>query len=81
MSVVIGAGSITQIGPIDSSPYGSIPANTAESVLKMGINTERAIFAVAAPQSVGQSITYLVEAAFRESDSALVVLLYYNAII
>jgi hypothetical protein len=79
MSVVIGAGSITQIGPIDSSPYGSIPANTAESVLKMGINTERAIFAVAAPQSVGQSITYLVEAAFRESDSAPVVLPYYNA--
>nr|WP_294511677.1 hypothetical protein [uncultured Rhodopila sp.] len=79
MSVVIGPGSITQFGPVDSLPYGSIPSDTADSLVKMGINVGPTTFLLAAPSSVGQSINYLIEAAFLEADANPTVLPYYNA--
>ena len=79
MSVVVGAGSITQIGPIDVLAYGSIPADSTDQIVKMGINSSPVTFSVTAPQSVGQSINYLIEATFQEADSNPVVLPYYNA--
>src|SRR5271156_3909973 len=68
MSVVVGAGSITQIGPIDVLAYGSIPADATDQIVKMGINSAPATFSVTAPQSVGQSVNYLIEATFQEAD-------------
>jgi hypothetical protein len=79
MKVVVGTGSITQIGPIDILAYGSIAADLADPVLKMGVNTAATTFNLTAPLSVGQSISYLIEAAFLEFDSNPVVLPYYNA--
>ncbi|MDR3532810.1 MAG: hypothetical protein P4L90_19930 [Rhodopila sp.] len=79
MNVVIGPGSITQIGPIDVLAYGSIPADSNDLVVKMGINTGTTTFGLTAPSSVGQSINYIVQASFVEADGAPVVLPYYNA--
>lgn len=79
MTVVVGTGSITQIGPIDIAAYGSMAADLADTVLKMGLNTAATTFNLTAPLSVGQSISYLIEAAFLEADSNPVVLPYYNA--
>jgi hypothetical protein len=79
MSVVVGAGSMTQIGPIDVLAYGSIPADATDQIVKMGINSSPATFSVTAPQSVGQSVNYLIEATFQEADGNPVVLPYYNA--
>jgi hypothetical protein len=79
MKVVVGTGSITQIGPIDILDYGSVAADLSDSILKMGINTSATPFNLTAPLSVGQSISYLIEAAFLESDKNPVVLPYYNA--
>src|SRR5271165_849267 len=79
MSVVVGPGSITQLGPIDSLSYGSIPADTTDSLIKMGINIGSTTFNLTAPSSVGQSINYLVEAAFQEADGDPIILPYYNA--
>jgi hypothetical protein len=79
MSLTIGPGSITQIGPIDIFAYGTMAADMADSILKMGINTASNKFNLTSPASVGQSISYLIEAAFLESDSNPVVLPYYNA--
>jgi hypothetical protein len=79
MNVVIGAGSITQFGPIDVLAYGSIAADSTDQVVKMGINNAPTTFSVTAPSSVGQSVNYLVEAAFQEADASPVVLPYYNA--
>jgi hypothetical protein len=45
----------------------------------MGINTTPTSFNVAAPASSGQSVNYLIEAAFQETDTNPVVLPYYNA--
>nr|WP_294527284.1 hypothetical protein [uncultured Rhodopila sp.] len=79
MSVLIGPGSITQFGPVDNLPYGSIPSDTVDSLVKMGINIGSTTFLLAAPSSVGQSINYLIEAAFLEVDADPIILPYYNA--
>ena len=79
MKVVIGAGSMTQLGPVDLLAYGSIAADQTGQIVKMGINSDATSFTLSAPISVGQSINYLVEATFQEVDSNPLVLPYYNA--
>ncbi len=79
MTVVVGPGSITQFGPVDAMAYGSLSADTSDLIIKMGINTSSTSFALTAPSSAGQSVNYLLEAAFLELDSDPVVLPYYNA--
>ncbi len=79
LAVTVGPGSITQIAPVDNLAYGSMPANTTDLVVKMGINTESTTFVLTAPASVGQSVNYVIEASFQEIDADPVVLPYYNA--
>lgn len=79
MTVTVGPGSITQMSPIDTSAYGSIPADTSDLIVKMGINTTPTSFNMTAPASSGQSVNYLIQAAFQESDGNPVILPYYNA--
>lgn len=79
MSVVIGPGSIAQLCPVDTLAYGSIPADPTDLIVKMGINTESTTFTLTAPPSVGQSINYVIEASFQETDGNPVLLPYYNA--
>jgi hypothetical protein len=79
MNVVIGPGSITQLCPVDTLAYGSIPADLTDLIMKTGINSGSATFSLTAPPSVGQSINYVVEASFQEADGNPVVLPYYNA--
>lgn len=79
MNINVGPGSLTQFAPIDLLAYGSMSADTVDYIVKMGINTTAASFTLAAPQGSGQSINYLIEAAFEEVDENPVVLPYYNA--
>jgi hypothetical protein len=76
---VVAPGSITTLSPVDQNGYGSLGADTADSVMKMGVNLQPTSFALAAPMSSGQSITYVIQAAFTEADVSPVVLPYYNA--
>jgi hypothetical protein len=41
MNVVVGPGSLTQMGPIDLLAYGSIAADATDQIVKMGINIAR----------------------------------------
>lgn len=79
LSVTVAPGSITALTPLDTAAYGSLPASTAEQIVKTGINLDPVDFTFAAPASSGQSINYLIEAAFSESDTHPVVLPYVNA--
>lgn len=79
MNVVVGPGSITQLGPVDVLAYGSILSDPDDLIVKMGINSTPTTFNLVAPSSAGQSINYLVEAAFQEADGNPIVLPYYNA--
>jgi hypothetical protein len=79
MSIVIGPGSITQLCPVDTLAYGSIPTDSGDLIVKMGINAEATTFTLPAPSSVGQSVNYIIEASFQEADGNPVLLPYYNA--
>jgi hypothetical protein len=79
MNVVVTQGSLTAYAALDNVAYGSLPADTADTVVKMGVLLQPATLAIAAPTTAGTSIAYLVEAAFSESDQDPVVLPYYNA--
>jgi hypothetical protein len=79
LSVTVGAGSITQLGPVDSLAYGSLAADTTDQIVKMGINLQPTTFALTAPATAGESVIYLIEASFSETDMNPVVLPYVNA--
>jgi hypothetical protein len=78
LSVTVGPGSITALVVVDATPFGSLPAN-GDGLLKMGVNLEPTSLTVAAPTIAGQSMAWLIEAAFVETDASPVVLPYYNA--
>nr|WP_295744180.1 hypothetical protein [uncultured Acidocella sp.] len=79
LAVVVGAGSITQLSSVDATSYGSLAADLTDQIVKTGINLQATSFPLAAPTASGQSINYLIEAAFAESDADPVVLPYVNA--
>lgn len=80
MQVLIGQGSITTPATIDASAYGTIAADNANPLMKMGINpVGTTAFTLTAPGVSGQSINYLVEASFVEADGNPIALPYYNA--
>ncbi len=79
MSVNVGAGSITQFGVIDTTPFGSLPALPTNPLVRLGINIGSTSFALTAPTASGQVINYLVEATLSEADAGATVLPYYNA--
>ncbi|HUB11002.1 MAG TPA: hypothetical protein VMB34_03520 [Acetobacteraceae bacterium] len=79
MTVIVGPGIVSQLAVIDAMPYGSLPADATDPLLKIGINTESTAFSLIAPTTSGQSTNYLIEVTFQEADINPVVLPYYNA--
>jgi hypothetical protein len=79
LAVVVAPGSITQLATLDAAAYGSLAADTGTPLVKMGINLAPTSFTLVAPVVSGQSVAWLIEASFQESDSAPVVLPNYNA--
>ena len=79
LTITVGPGSITQLSVIDALAYGSLAANPADPLVKMGVNTEPTSFTLATPSVAGQSVAYLIQASLQESDADPVVLPYYNA--
>ena len=78
LAFVVGPGSITQLGVVDGSAYGTLPASM-DSLVKMGVNTASTVFNVTPPSVPGQSINLLVQASFLEGDTDALVLPYRNA--
>ncbi len=79
MSVSVGPGSITQLGAIDSTAFGSLPPLASNSIVRLGVNIGSTAFTLAAPSATGQAIIYLIQASLLEADGGAVVLPYYNA--
>jgi hypothetical protein len=79
MTVVIGPGSITTLSTVDTLAYGSLPADATDPLLKVGINIAATDFTLTAPNTSGQSVNFMIQAAFQEADLDPVVLPYYNA--
>ncbi|MDE1009656.1 MAG: hypothetical protein OSB38_28755, partial [Paraburkholderia fungorum] len=88
MTVQIGAGEIYQIEPLEATTCGTLPANTTNTILKQGIQLGTFTTGTfATPGTSGQSINYLIEAQYQDSDISLdpttgnspVVLQFYNS--
>ena len=81
MAVAIGAGAIYANLPVDQNAYSSLVANTTDYIMKQGIlsASSNLTLAMAAPGTVGQSIIYMVEAEFLETDTNPATLYYYNS--
>jgi hypothetical protein len=81
LSVQIGPGSFYSLQPVDATAYSSLPANTADLVMKQGVvlASKPPILTFTPPQTPGTAIVYLVEAAFSETDSAPVTLPFFNS--
>lgn len=79
MSVTVASGTISQLTVVDTLPFGSLPADTADPLVKMGVNLSPTPFTLVAPTVSGQAINYLIQAALQENDTNPVVLPYYNA--
>ena len=79
MVVNVGPGSIVALSTVDASAFGSLAADSTDNLVKMGVTLATTPFTLTAPVVAGQSINYLIEASFLESDTNAVVLPYYNA--
>jgi hypothetical protein len=79
LTVSVGAGEIYQLGNVDNTAYSSLAADTTNTAVKQGIMLAAQLLACAAPGTVGQSINYLIQATYQDSDTGAVVLPYYNA--
>jgi hypothetical protein len=79
LTVTIGPGSIASSQYVDVNAYGSLPADTTDPLVKIGINLTPTSFTLTPPGTPGQSVNYLIEALFQEIDVDPVVLPYYNA--
>ena len=79
LTVTVGPGSICQFSVVDAIAFGSLAAEPDVPLVKMGVNIAPTSFTLAAPTTSGQSINYLIQAAFQESDDNPIVLPYYNA--
>lgn len=90
MQVVINPGEIYSQANLEASLCGTLPADTTHQILKQGILLDAyttAAGALAAPGTAGQSVNYLIEAQYADSDVSIdpttgntpVVLQFYNA--
>ena len=79
MGVTVGPGSVYALQNVDGTAYGSLPADTTGHVMKQGLAPAAQIFPLAAPTGTGQSVVYLVQAAYQDADAGAAVLPYYNA--
>ena len=79
LSVLVQPGAIASQQVVDAAAFGSLGTDS-DALVKVGINTETVTLSCnTVSLTAGQSVNYLIEAAFLEEDTTSVVLPYYNA--
>lgn len=78
LQVVVNPGEIYSLVATDATAYSSLSAD-AHNILKQGISLDDVLLTCTPPGTSGQSINYLVQAIYQDSDTGLVTLPYYNA--
>ena len=79
MVVNVAKGQIYSLQNVDGTAYSSLAADTTNTILKQGVILGSTAFTLAAPTTAGQSINYLIQIAYSDTDSGATVLPYYNA--
>src|SRR6202012_4158317 len=78
LNVVVGPGQIYSLQNVDGSAYSSLAPDTTHQIMKQGLLMDAVTLSCPAPGTTGQSINYLIEAAFQETDDQSNVLTYVN---
>ena len=79
LNVNVAAGEIYSLQNVDGTAYSSLAADTAHQILKQGIRMDAGLLSCPAPGTAGQSINYLIQVTYTDTDSGATVLPYYNA--
>jgi len=79
LAVNIAPGEIYSMQNVDATPYGILPADTSDQILKQGISMQVTTLNCPAPTTSGYSINYLIEAIYQDNDTNTVVLPYFNS--
>ena len=79
LQVSVAPGQIYAVEDLDATAYSSLAADTTDLILKQGIVLASTSFTLTPPVSTGQSVVYLIEAAYEDVDGGAVTLPYYNA--
>ena len=79
LQVQVTAGEIYSLQNTDSTAYSTLAADTVNQLIKQGIQLGTVTLSAPAPATGGQSINYLVQVTYQDSDLLPVVLPYYNA--
>lgn len=79
MAVNVALGEMYSLQPIDATAYGSIAADTSDEIVKQGIQLGTVSNSTPAPTTAGDSIVYLIEGQYQDSDADPETLPYYNS--
>jgi len=79
MVINVARGQIYSVQNVDNTAYSSLAADTVNTILKQGVVLSSTAFTLTAPTTAGQSINYLVQVTYTDTDSGSTVLPYYNA--
>jgi hypothetical protein len=79
LQVNVAPGEIYSLQNVDGTAYSSIAADTTHAILKQGISLDQLTLSCPAPGTAGQSVNYLIQVAYQDTDSGSTVLPYYNA--
>lgn len=79
LQVLVGPGSVYALENVDSTAYGSLASDTAHQIVKQGINLGTLTLNCPAPGTTGQSINYLIQSAYQDTDTGATVLPYFDS--
>lgn len=79
LNVNVAAGEIYSLQNVDGTAYSSLAADTTHQIVKQGIRMDAGLLSCPAPGTAGQSINYLIQVTYTDTDSGATVLPYYNA--
>ncbi|MCU1758697.1 hypothetical protein NTD84_03050 [Pseudomonas sp. 14P_8.1_Bac3] len=79
LQVICAPGEIYSLTSIDALAFSTLPADTTHSIMKQGILLDGVTLSCPAPGTTGQSINYLVQVTYQDTDSTPVLLPYYNS--
>lgn len=79
LQVLCAPGEIYSLTSIDALAFSTLPADTTHSIMKQGILLDGLTLNCPAPGTTGQSINYLIQATYQDTDATPVLLPYYNS--
>lgn len=79
LNVLLTAGEIYQLENLEATAWSSLPAITANSILKQGIQLGNVQFGITPPGTGGFSQVFLIEVQYQDLDSGSTTLPYFNS--